>query len=85
MKPLVAVTLGTLLCINCADAAPPPSPEPQFHRLPVPIGKSAASLKPEQEVRVADPIVLSTSAQRLPDGSLHLQCDHEHARREDRP
>ena len=85
MKSLVAVTLGTLLCINCADAAPSSSPEPQFHRLPVAVGKSAASLKPQPEARVTDPIVLTTSAQRLPGGSLHLHCDHEHSPREDRP
>jgi hypothetical protein len=81
MKILVAVTIGSLLCINCAAATSPTSPKPEFHRLPVPIGKSAHSLKPQPEVRVADPIVLTTSVQRLPGGSLHLHCDHEHSGR----
>jgi hypothetical protein len=70
MKILLSIGIAAALCCQAAEAA-----KPDFIRLQVPPGKSAADIKPRPQARADEPIVLELRAHRHADGSVWMQCD----------
>lgn len=82
MKALWILSFCALLGTPAVFAS---EPKPVFHPLTVPPGKSAQDLKPSPEARADSPVVLELRAHRHADGSLHYECDHEHASAQSNP